>query len=90
MRLRPGEPFLGHRPHAIARHSSVEFSGERDCLVAVLCFADDLEIVLHFEDRAEACPHECLVVSDEDADHAVLAEAARVQRIRPRATSPSR
>ena len=46
---------------------------ERDGLVAVLRFADDLEIVLHLEDRAEARPHECLVVGDEDADHAVPA-----------------
>ena len=42
-----------------------------DRLVPVLGLADDLDVVLAVEDRAEAAAHERLVVGDQDANHVV-------------------
>ena len=44
--------------------------GGLDDLVAARHLGDDLEVVLHLQQRDEGTAHEGLVVGDEHADHA--------------------
>jgi hypothetical protein len=47
----------------------LELAAEFDGLVALLGFADDVDLVVSLKDQAEAAAHERLVVSEQDANH---------------------
>ena len=54
--------------------SGRELAGAVERLGAVARLADDLDVVLGFEDHAKAAAHERLVVGDQDADHGARPE----------------
>ena len=54
-----------------------------DRLEPVRGFADDLDVLLRFEDHAEARAHECLVVDDQDAQAHSAVTGSRARSSNP-------
>src|SRR3954454_24391254 len=46
--------------------TGLKLTAEGDCLAAIGCFPDNLEVLFGLEDHPEACAHERLVVDEED------------------------
>ena len=64
-----GEPVQHGHPHVHEDDVRSELNGQRDRLIAVSGFSDDLDLGLAFEDRAERAPEGRRVVDDESPDH---------------------
>ena len=62
----------------------LERRDRRERRLAVGRLADDLDVVLQLEERAQALAHDGVVVDDEDGDHARHLEASRSCRRRAR------
>ena len=58
-------------------HVGSELAGACEGLESVGRLADDLDVLLRFEDQPEAAAHERLVVGDEHPDHGVVRSGGR-------------
>jgi hypothetical protein len=72
-----------HLRHADVHQDNVrsEAARLRECVLAVLRFADYLDVLLGIEDQAEAAAHERLVVGDQHADHRGVGSTGRWARM---------